>query len=91
MRQVEQVQAGGGANRTLADRQVGGSSNVLHGEERSRDHNDHLHDANPPVFGHPDERPSDAPLGPASAQLITPGKANRTFCDMRHRLVCASR
>jgi hypothetical protein len=30
----------------------GGSSNVLHGEERSRDHYDHLHDANPPVFGH---------------------------------------
>ena len=48
----------GGANRILADRQVGGSSNVLHGEERSRDHYDHLHDANPPVFGHPDERPS---------------------------------
>ena len=41
----------------LLARQVGGSGNAQHGEERSSDHYDDLHYANPPMFGHPDEQP----------------------------------
>src|SRR5262249_40046591 len=61
------------AHRVLADwrrrhrgrllaRQIGGSGDAQHGDERSRYDYDDLHDANPLVLGTRTGRPSDAPI-----------------------------
>src|SRR5262249_3705056 len=63
------------AHRVLADwrrrrrgrllaRQISGSGNAQHGDERSRYDYDDLHDANPLVLGTRTGRPSDAPIPP---------------------------
>jgi hypothetical protein len=75
--------------RRLLARQIGGSGNAQHGEERSRyDYRD-LHDTNPLVLGTRTGRPSDAPIPlclcktPASAippsGSIAGGMAPRLF------------
>src|SRR5262249_26099583 len=46
----------------LLARQIGGSGNAQHGDERSRYDYDDLHDANPLVLGTRTGRPSDAPI-----------------------------